>query len=100
MDPLVLEGASISALTDIVMTKWLHWFGHINRMPEDRLPNYLFDWKPKHGKSSRGKPRKSLNDVQIEDAEDRLNCNRLTIDCLKGLLQIKRDGKVQFVKAV
>ena len=54
-------------------------------MPEDQLPNYLLEWKPKHGKRSRGRPRKSLNDVFIEDAEQRLDRNGLTIDCFKRL---------------
>ena len=55
------------------------------RMPEDRLPYYLLEWKSKHGKRSRGRPRKSLNDVFIEDAEQRLDRNGLTIDCMRRL---------------
>ena len=46
---VVLERASISALADMVATKRLRWFGHVSRMPEERLPNYLLDWKPRHG---------------------------------------------------
>ena len=49
----VLRRASITALTDIITTKRLRWFGHVSRMLEDRLPNYLLEWKPKHGKRSR-----------------------------------------------
>ena len=89
----VLERASISALTDIIVTKRLRWFGHVSRMPEDRLPNYLLDWKPKHGKRSRGRPRKSLNDVYIEDAEKRLDRNGLTIDCIKRLAADRKGWK-------
>ncbi|KAL5246977.1 hypothetical protein ACHWQZ_G018993 [Mnemiopsis leidyi] len=81
----VLKRAEISTLSDIIATKRLRWFGHVSRMPEDRLPNYLLDWKPKHGKRSKGRPRKSLNDVFIEDAEGRLNVSGLTIDCMKRL---------------
>ena len=54
----------------------------LSRMPEDRLPNYLLEWKPKHGKRSRGRHRKSLNGVFIEDAEQRLDRNGLTIGCI------------------
>ena len=89
----VLERASISALTDIIVTKRLRWFGHVSRMPEDRLPNYLLDRKPKHGKRSRGRPRKSLNDVYIEDAEKRLDRNGLTIDCIKRLAADRKGWK-------
>ena len=81
----VLKRAGISALIDIIATKRLRWFGHVSRMPDDRLPNYLLDWKPKHGKRSRGRPRKTLNDVYVEDAEKRLDISGLTIDCMKML---------------
>ena len=80
-----LRRASITALTDIIATKRLRWFGHVSGMPEDRLPNYLFEWKPKHGKRSRGRHRKSLNGVFIEDAEQRLDRNGLTIDCMRKI---------------
>ena len=69
----------------MIATKRLQWFGHVSRMPEDRLPNYLIDWKPKHAKRSRGRPRKTLNDVYVEDAEKRLDISGLTIDCMKML---------------
>ena len=81
----VLKRAGISALIDIIATKRLRWFGHVSRMPDDRLPNYLLDWKPKDGKRSRGRPRKTLNDVYVEDAEKRLDISGLTIDCMKML---------------
>ena len=87
----ILGRASISTLTDIIATKRLRWFGHVSRMPEERLPNYLLDWKPKHGKRSRGRPRKTLNDVFIEDAENRLDIDGLTIDRMKELAS-DRDG--------
>ena len=81
----VLERASIISLADIIGSKRLRWFGHVSRMPEQRLPVYLLDWKPKHGKRSRGRPRKSLNDAFIEDAEKRMNRSGLTIDGMKSL---------------
>ena len=81
----VLERASICSLEDIIGSKRLRWFGHVSRMPEERLPLYLLDWKPKHGKRSRGRPRKSLNDVYIEDAENRMNRSGLTIDGMKSM---------------
>ena len=93
----VLRRASITALTDIIATKQLRWFGHVSRMPEDRLPNHLVEWKPKHGKRSRGRHRKSLNDVFIEDAEQRLDRNGLTIDCMIRLAA-DRKGWTNFTR--
>ena len=81
----VLKRASITSLADMIGSKRLRWFGHVSRMPEDRLPQYLLDWKPKHGKRSRGRPRKRLNDVYIEDAELRMNRSGLTIDSIKSM---------------
>ena len=89
----VLEKAAISTLADIVTTQRLRWFGHVSRMPEDRLPKYLLDWTPKHGKRSRGRPRKSLNDVYIEDAEKRLDCSNLTIDNMKELAANRKEWR-------
>ena len=77
--------STIISLADIIGSKRLRWFGHVSRMPEQRLPVYLLDWKPKHGKRSRGRPRKSLNDAFIEDAEKRMNRSGLTIDGMKSL---------------
>ena len=36
-------------------------------MPSDRLPRYLVDWVPEHGKRNRGRPKKSWLKVVEED---------------------------------
>ena len=46
----------------------LRWYGHVARMPEYRLPNYLLGWKPTHGKRSRGRPRKAWINCVHDDA--------------------------------
>ena len=46
----------------------LRWYGHVIRMPEERLPKYLINWTPRHGKRSRGRPRKSWLKCVKEDA--------------------------------
>ena len=75
----------MTALADVIITKRLRWVGHVCRMPDERLPGYLLNWAPKHGKRSRGRPRKSLNDSYIEDAEQRIDKRGLTIDRIKEM---------------
>ena len=81
----VLNRASIQPIKQLIGSKRLRWFGHVSRMPEDRLPYYLLDWKPKHGRRSRGRPRKHLNDVYIEDIEERLNRSGITVENMKDM---------------
>lgn len=44
-----------------VQKRSLKWFGHLLRMPEDRLPNKIFQWQ-QLGKRKRGRPRRSWNE--------------------------------------
>ena len=43
-------------------------YGHVVRMPETRLPNFLLEWKPNYGKRLRGRPRKDWMARVLEDA--------------------------------
>ena len=45
----------------------LHWYGHVVRMPNDRLQNFLLNWRPNYGKRSRGRPLKNWNAYVLED---------------------------------
>jgi hypothetical protein len=36
-------------------------------MPDSRTPKYQLDWKPAHGKRSRGRPRRSWQKCVLED---------------------------------
>ena len=56
----VLNRASVLPIKQIIGSKRLQWFGHVSRMTDDPLPYYLLDWKPKHRKRSRGRPRKNI----------------------------------------
>ena len=37
-------------------------------MPDNRLPKYILNWTPAHGKISRGRPRKTWQKCVLEDA--------------------------------
>ena len=64
----VLERARINPIETFVGANRLRWFGHVSRMPETRTPKYLLDWKPAHGKRSRGRPRRNWHQCVLEDA--------------------------------
>ena len=55
----VLRRANIAPVDVQIRVARLRWFGHVVRMPEERVPNYLLDWIPMHGKRSRGRPHKN-----------------------------------------
>jgi hypothetical protein len=65
----VLERARNSPIETFVGANRLRWFGHVSRMPESRTPKlkYPLDWKPAHGKRSRGHPRRSWQKCVLED---------------------------------
>lgn len=72
-------GIEGSIVTDID-NKQLTWYGHVQRMPETRLPKQVLEWQPT-GRRRRGRPRlewqkaiqKSMSDRNLipEDCEDR-----------------------------
>jgi hypothetical protein len=63
----VLRRASTGTLEEHIASMRLRWFGHVVRMPSDRLPRYMAEWVPFHGKRNRGRPRKSWQKVVEED---------------------------------
>ena len=50
----VLKRGNIAPVDVFIRAARLRWLGHVVRMPEERIPNYLLHWVPKHGKRSRG----------------------------------------------
>ena len=63
----VLRRAETDTLEKHISSMRLRWFGHVARMPSDRLPRYMAEWVPPHGKRNRGRPRKSWQKVVEED---------------------------------
>lgn len=43
-------------ITDDILTKQLIWFGHTQRMDEQRIPRQILKWEPE-GKKERGRTR-------------------------------------------
>lgn len=64
----VLERAKINPIETYIGANRLRWFGHVSRMPKERLPNYILNWTHAHGKRSRGRPRKTWQKCVLEDA--------------------------------
>ena len=44
-------------LVEDIQTKQLVWYGHLQRMEDDRLPKKVLKWTPT-GRRRRGRPRK------------------------------------------
>jgi len=45
-------------IIDIKEKKRLQWYGHVKRMPEERIPKLIMEWIPREGRK-RGRPRKT-----------------------------------------
>lgn len=79
----VLERAKIKPVETFISAARLRWFGHVVRMPKERVPNYLLEWKPTHGKRSRGRPRKNWRTCVLEDAASFMQLNSVTMEEIK-----------------
>ena len=63
----VLQHAGIENSATFISRNRLRWFGHVARMPEERLPKKLSQWKQAHGKRSRARPPEFWLDCVKED---------------------------------
>jgi len=45
-------------IIDIIEKKSLQWYGHVKRMPGERIPKLIMDWIPRV-RRKRGRPRKT-----------------------------------------
>jgi hypothetical protein len=45
-------------IIDIIGKKRLQWYGHVKRMPEERIPKLILEWVPAE-RRKRGRPRKT-----------------------------------------
>lgn len=77
----IREEVGTEPLLEEVERAKLRWFGHVKRMPEERMPRKYLEWKP-HGKRPVGRPRKRW----MEGVEDGLRRRGV------GLAEVERDG--------
>ena len=45
-------------IIDIIQKKRLQWYGHVKRMPEERIPKLIMEWVQLE-RRKRGRPRKT-----------------------------------------
>jgi hypothetical protein len=54
----IKEIMGVKEKPDIIEKKRLQWFGHIKRMPEERIPKLIMEWISRERKKG-GRPRKT-----------------------------------------
>ena len=47
-----------SDIIDIIEKKRLQWYGHVIKMPQERIPKLIMEWVPLE-RRKRGRPRKT-----------------------------------------
>ena len=47
-------------IIDIIEQKRLQWYGHVKRMPEERIPKLIVDWILRERRKS-GRPRENVD---------------------------------------
>jgi Tfp pilus assembly pilus retraction ATPase PilT len=47
-------------IMDNIEKKILQWYGHVKRMPEERIPKLIMEWIPEE-RRKRGRPKKNMD---------------------------------------
>ena len=98
----VLKRANIRSIETFISAARFRWYGHVVRMPENRLQKFLLNWRPNYGKRSRGRPSKNWNACVLEDvakftSEHNINSNgvqALAADRVQWRYMIRRKRDV------
>ncbi|XP_078701690.1 uncharacterized protein LOC144927827 [Branchiostoma floridae x Branchiostoma belcheri] len=83
----VLQQTETTSIEAVVSASRLRWLGHVLRMPKERLPRFLLDWTPNHGKRSRGRPRKTWLNSVLEDLKKIKGNNKLELREVEEMAQ-------------
>ena len=89
----VLNLAQITSVEVTIASMRLRWYGHVVRMPEERLPKFILDNKPNYGKHSRGRPRKSWLDCIKEDANNFTGNDGLNLEEVRVLAHDRKNWR-------
>ncbi|CAH1272904.1 Hypp5001 [Branchiostoma lanceolatum] len=81
----VLEQTGTTSVEAVVAANRIRWLGHMIRMPKERLPRFLLDWNPNHGKRSRGRPRRTWLDSVLDDIRRAVGNTNLTLTDIEGM---------------
>jgi hypothetical protein len=54
----IKEIMGVKGKPDVIEKKRLQWYGHVKRMPEERIPKLIMEWIPQERRKS-GRPRKT-----------------------------------------
>jgi hypothetical protein len=61
----IMEVRGKSYIIDIIQKKTLQWYGHVKKMPEERMPKVIMEWILRD-RRKRGRPRKTwMEGVQV-----------------------------------
>ena len=77
---------------DIIERKRLQWYGHVKRMPEDRIPKLIMKWIPRERRKS-GHPRKNV-DGRSTSSHDNKKLRTRSMEKQRGLaFCFREDGE-------
>jgi hypothetical protein len=51
-------------ILEVIEEKWLRWFGHVERMPGNRLPLKILEWKPEGTRRGRRPKERWIDGVR------------------------------------
>ncbi|XP_030748221.1 uncharacterized protein LOC115876551 [Sitophilus oryzae] len=76
-------------ISEDIKINQLRWYGHVQRMEENRIPKKILNWTPK-GKRKRGRPRRSWREGINGDIRTRGIDENLWTDRDQWRLEIRR----------